>query len=131
MPITEGAPVHGNPANLLPPSWHSIISSWLAEDTPSFDYGGFVVGDTPAEARLLAKSAGIVAGIPFFDEIFKQLGCTVAWHVKEGDEVGQGGKQHVATVKGPVRNVLLGERVGLNVLARCSGVESKYTTFPD
>ncbi|KAM0721479.1 hypothetical protein Q7P37_002403 [Cladosporium fusiforme] len=126
MPVTEGAPVHGNPAHLLPPSWRKSITLWLEEDTPSFDYGGFVVGDSPAEARLLAKSRGIVAGVPFFDEVFKQLDCTVEWLVKEGDEVGvQEEKQLCAVVRGPVRNVLLGERVALNLLARCSGIATK------
>ncbi|CAK4001387.1 Nicotinate-nucleotide pyrophosphorylase [carboxylating] [Lecanosticta acicola] len=125
MPITEGAPRHGNPAHLLPPSWKKSVTLWLEEDTPSFDYGGFVVGDSPAEARLLAKSKGIIAGVPFFDEVFKQLDCTVEWHVKEGDGVGLEKKQQVATVRGPVRNVLLGERVALNILARCSGVATK------
>ncbi|KAI4719253.1 nicotinate-nucleotide pyrophosphorylase [Aureobasidium sp. EXF-10727] len=125
MPITSGAPAHGNPAHLLPPSWTAVISGWLAEDTPSFDYGGFVVGAAPATARLLAKSPGILAGVPFVDEIFKQLDCKVEWLVKEGDLVGQTGKQHVATVTGPTRNLLLGERVALNVIARCSGIATK------
>ncbi|THZ71491.1 nicotinate-nucleotide pyrophosphorylase [Aureobasidium pullulans] len=125
MPITSGAPAHGNPAHLLPPSWTSVISAWLAEDTPSFDYGGFVVGAAPATARLLAKSPGILAGVPFVDEIFKQLDCKVDWLVKEGELVGQDGKQHVATVTGPTRNLLLGERVALNVIARCSGIATK------
>jgi hypothetical protein len=125
MPITSGAPAHGNPAHLLPPSWTSVISAWLAEDTPSFDYGGFVVGAAPATARLLAKSPGILAGVPFVEEIFKQLDCKVEWLVKEGDLVGQNGKQHVATVSGPTRNLLLGERVALNVIARCSGIATK------
>lgn len=84
-----------------------------------------MVGDGPAEARLLAKSFGIVAGVPFFEEVFKQLDCTVEWFVKEGDEVGKEKKQHVATVRGPVRCLLLGERVALNLLARCSGVATK------
>jgi len=34
-----------------------MISEWLEEDTPTFDYGGFVVGDEMAEAKLLGKSA--------------------------------------------------------------------------
>jgi len=117
--------VHGNPAHLLPPSWKKQIALWLEEDTPSFDYGGFVVGDSPAEAKLLAKSQGIVAGVPFFDEIFRILDCTVQWHVKEGDEVGLEKKQHIATVKGPTRCLLLGERVALNTLSRCSGVATQ------
>ena len=29
-----------------------------------------------AEAKLLGKSPGMVAGVPFFDEVFKQLDCT-------------------------------------------------------
>ncbi|KAI7499051.1 nicotinate-nucleotide pyrophosphorylase [Hortaea werneckii] len=125
MPTTEGAPAHGNPAHLLPPSWKKTISLWLEEDTPSFDYGGFVVGESPVEARLLAKSQGVLAGVPFFDEVFRQLDCTVEWHAKEGDEVGKEAKQHIATVRGPVRCVLLGERVALNTLSRCSGIASK------
>lgn len=126
MPIQKGAPELGNPADLLPPSWSSIITAWLAEDTPSFDYGGFVVGSAPAEARLLAKSPGVLAGVPFFDEIFKQLGCTVEWLADEGQEVGRKEKKEcVAVVKGPTRNLLLGERVALNMLARCSGIATK------
>ena len=127
MPITEGAPLHGDPSHLLPPTFRQTITAWLAEDTPSFDYGGFVVGAAPATAHLLAKSPGLLAGVPFFDEVFRQLDCTVTWHVREGEYVGRvgGGKQHVATVRGPVRCLLLGERVALNCLARCSGVATK------
>jgi nicotinate-nucleotide pyrophosphorylase (carboxylating) len=71
---------HGTLAHLLPPTYKSLISSWLHEDCPSFDYGGFVVGDAPAQARLLGKSEGIVAGIPFFSEVFTQLGCQCVSH---------------------------------------------------
>ena len=56
MAATEGAPAHGNVAHLLSPSYKSTVAAWLEEDTPSFDYGGFVVGAGVAEARLLGKS---------------------------------------------------------------------------
>ena len=46
----------GDYAHLLPKSWTTIVSSWLAEDTPSFDYGGFVVGEGIEEATLWGKS---------------------------------------------------------------------------
>jgi len=52
----QGAPVHGNVAHLLPPHYKQTVSEWLREDAPSFDYGGFVVGEAMAEARLLGKS---------------------------------------------------------------------------
>lgn len=67
---------HGSVAHLLPQTYKRMVSAWLEEDCPSFDYGGFVVGDSMAEARLLGKSPGMVAGVPFFDEVFGQLGCT-------------------------------------------------------
>lgn len=71
---------HGTLAHLLPTSYKRKVSEWLEEDCPIFDYGGFVVGEAPAEARLLGKSAGTVAGVPFFDEVFSQLDCTyVLW----------------------------------------------------
>ncbi|KAF2862141.1 nicotinate-nucleotide diphosphorylase [Piedraia hortae CBS 480.64] len=119
----------GNPAHLLPPSWAKVVQAWLEEDTPSFDYGGFVVGEGPAEAHLLAKSRGILAGVPFVDEVFKQLGCKVEWFAQEGNEVGRIRKQHIATVTGPTRHLLLGERVALNVLARCSGIATRSRSF--
>ncbi|KAI4212832.1 MAG: hypothetical protein LQ351_004535 [Letrouitia transgressa] len=114
---------HGKVANLLPPSYKRMASEWLKEDCPSFDYGGFVVGEDVKEARLLGKSAGMLAGVPFFDEVFRQLDCTVEWHLAEGDTFEP--IKHCATVRGPVRNLLLGERVALNALARCSGIATK------
>lgn len=47
----------------------------------------------------------------------------VEWHVKEGDTFEP--VKHIATVKGKARFLLLGERVALNLLARCSGIATK------
>ncbi|KAJ3511907.1 hypothetical protein NMY22_g15496 [Coprinellus aureogranulatus] len=118
-------------AHLLPPSWKTQVSAWLAEDTPSFDYGGFVVGEVEREAFLFGKGKepAVLAGSPFVTEIFEQLGCTVEWHLQEGD-VFQPVK-HVATVRGKARHLLLGERVALNLMARCSGIATKSKRFRD
>lgn len=43
-------------AHLLPPSWKEDIPKWFAEDTPSFDWAGFVVGESDQEAFLWGKS---------------------------------------------------------------------------
>ncbi|KAL7962347.1 Quinolinate phosphoribosyl transferase [Trichoderma compactum] len=116
-------------AHLLSPSWKPQVTAWLAEDTPSFDYAGFVVGQHPRTATLWGKSAGIIAGRPFFDEVFRQCGCDVEWHAQEGSQIdlsqSSDGKVKVATVTGPARGLLLGERVALNTLARCSGVATQ------
>lgn len=53
------------------------MTAWLAEDTPSFDYGGYVVGEDLREAFLFGKGiqAAVLAGAPFFTEVFTQVGC--------------------------------------------------------
>ncbi|KAJ7178946.1 Quinolinate phosphoribosyl transferase [Mycena filopes] len=101
-------------AHLLPPSWKPQVTAWLAEDTPSFDYGGFVVGEAVREAYLFGKgnTPAVLAGSPFFTEVFAQLGCEVVWHVEEGESFEP--VKHVATVTGKARHLLLGERVALN-----------------
>lgn len=117
--------------HLLPPSWKTQVATWLTEDVPSFDYGGYVVGENQREAFLLGKgqSAAVLAGSPFFNQIFAQLDCEVEWHVKEGDTFEP--VKHVATVKGKARHLLLGERVALNMLARCSGIATKSRKVKD
>jgi nicotinate-nucleotide pyrophosphorylase (carboxylating) len=64
-------------SHLLPPSWKSQLVAWLDEDSPSFDYGGFVVGEAQREAFLLGKGSkrAVLAGTPFVDEIFRHLDC--------------------------------------------------------
>ena len=70
--------------HILPPSWRACIQQWLADDCPTFDVGGFVVGDKQEEAWLLGKTAGVLAGKPFFDAVFEELGCTVVRAVLPG-----------------------------------------------
>jgi len=112
--------------HLLPPHWQTEVRGWVKDDVPSFDIGGLVVGDKQEEAHLFAKSPGTLAGVPFFNAVFKDLGCEVTWHFPEGTvlepEAVDSRKIHVATVTGSARHILLGERTALNTLARASGV---------
>ncbi|CAO1615882.1 unnamed protein product [Sympodiomycopsis kandeliae] len=130
-PVPMPRPLHF--AHLLPPTYQQTVSSWLTEDCPSFDYGGFVVGEELKEASLWCKTPGVLAGVPLFDEVFRQLGCSVKWHFQEGHFIGTKGdlkcKIKAATVTGPARKLLLGERVALNTLARCSGIATTSNIF--
>ena len=66
---------------LHPIRLRETVNEWLKEDTPSFDYGGFVVGEKVEKAFLLCKGEGVLAGLPFFEEVFKTLDCIIEWHV--------------------------------------------------
>jgi nicotinate-nucleotide pyrophosphorylase (carboxylating) len=113
---------------LLPQNLEQIIRGWLIDDMPSFDVGGLVVGMEIKKAQLFMKSSGVFAGKPFFQLVFDILGCIVEWHddvVQEGDSLtipNSDEKVCLATVTGPVRDILRGERTALNTLSRCSGV---------
>ncbi|TYZ61016.1 hypothetical protein PybrP1_009596 [[Pythium] brassicae (nom. inval.)] len=123
-------------AHLLPPSWKKHVQLWLEDDIPSYDIGGFVVGGewhrrTRSEetAFLLGKSTGVLAGVPFFTEVFAAVDCKVEWLLKEGSVVDpssvESGKVVVAKVTGKCRNILLGERTALNILTRASGIATQ------
>lgn len=105
---------------LTPFSLKHLAREWLKEDVPSFDFAGFVVGEKQETAVLLLKQEGVIAGRPFVDAVFKELDCSIEWHVEEGDYMQPITK--IATVTGKVRHLLLGERVALNCLTRCSGI---------
>jgi len=117
--------------HLLPPSWEDKIVEWIHEDIPSFDYGGFVVGKKPELAFLFAKSEGVLSGVPFFQKVFSKLGCEVEWLFQEGSLITLESKTPVvvAKVRGPAANLLQGERVALNLLARSSGIATRAREF--
>ena len=111
---------------VLPPYYRATVAEWLKDDCPSLDVGGLVVGDGVTTATLWCKSSGVLAGKPFFDATFEALGdCEVTWLLDEGAFVDcAAGKVRAATVVGPARKLLLGERTALNALSRASGVAS-------
>lgn len=119
--------------NLLPVSgkWKQQITDFLSEDVPAFDYGAFVVGSKAETASLYMKQSGLICGVPFAAEVFKQCELEVEWHYKEGQYISaeelakHNGKIVVATVSGPANRILLSERTALNLLARASGIASQ------
>mmetsp|Transcript_44615 Transcript_44615/g.128943 ORF Transcript_44615/g.128943 Transcript_44615/m.128943 type:complete len:295 (+) Transcript_44615:72-956(+) len=114
-----------NFSSLLPQNLDTVILGWLQDDMPSFDVGGLVVGTEHKQAQLLMKSSGVFAGKAFVQKVFDLLGCTVEWHddvAREGEKKDLSAKICIATVTGPVNQILRGERTALNTLSRCSGV---------
>jgi len=108
---------------LLPPTWESKIDEYLREDTPSFDYAGYVVGEKIEKAEILCKASGVICGIPFVTRIFDSLGCKTQWAAEEGTRIDAShGSVQVAIITGSVRHLLLGERIALNLMARASGI---------
>jgi nicotinate-nucleotide pyrophosphorylase (carboxylating) len=79
--------------------------------------------------RFIAKEAGIVAGLEVAHLTFTMLDGRVEFtpHLADGSHVAVG--QVIATVGGPGRALLGGERVALNFLQRMSGIASLAHSF--
>ena len=78
---------------------------------------------------LLAKSDGIVAGLPIAERVFEKLDPTLAFRtlVKDGDAVVA--STPIAEVQGSAKTILIGERTALNFLQRLSGIATLTAQF--
>ncbi|GGN93076.1 carboxylating nicotinate-nucleotide diphosphorylase [Haloarcula pellucida] len=97
------------------------VERWLREDVGHHDVTNDVPGDT--EGRLVAKEAGVVAGVDAARAVFEYVGVTVTEAVDDGTSIATG--DVVLSVEGPAREVLRGERVAVNVVGHASGIATK------
>jgi nicotinate-nucleotide pyrophosphorylase (carboxylating) len=99
------------------------IAEALAEDIGSGDWTTewCVDAEARAEAEIVAKAEGVVAGLAAAREVFLQLGgVEFEPLVGDGDQVAAG--MPIARVIGKARTILSGERTALNLLGHLSGV---------
>jgi nicotinate-nucleotide pyrophosphorylase (carboxylating) len=102
----------------------NLIRRALAEDIGRGDVTteATVPADVPATARIVAREAGVVAGLPLAQRVFAALDPAVRFEaqVTDGDRVEAGAT--LARITGAARALLTAERVALNFLGRLSGV---------
>ncbi|MGH8990014.1 MAG: carboxylating nicotinate-nucleotide diphosphorylase [Acidimicrobiia bacterium] len=81
-----------------------------------------IPADVDGHGRIVARAPGVLAGTAAATEVYDYLdpGVTVEWQAADGDELTDG--QVIATVQGPLRSLLTGERSALNFLGHLSGV---------
>ncbi len=123
------------PTAILPPFLvlDRLLSNWLLEDIGRGDWTTqaiFPVGANDGKAVWVAKESGVIAGLPIAARLFQLLDQRVVFkaEVTEGSFCDQG--QIIATLTGPLDQLLIGERTALNLVMRLSGVASmtrRYT----
>src|SRR6201990_831206 len=76
--------------------------------------------NTPARAIMVARQAGVIAGLPLAVATFQKLSpdIRIEAHGRDGAVVAKG--LHLLTIDGPARAVLTGERTALNFVGRLS-----------
>lgn len=89
-----------------------------------------VPADRQGVADLVARSAGVLAGVAVAAAVFERFpGLTAEPLLADGDPVAAG--RAVLTVRGPVRALLTAERTALNLLCRTSGVATLTRSYVD
>jgi nicotinate-nucleotide pyrophosphorylase (carboxylating) len=101
-----------------------LAENALLEDRAYDDVttAALVPEEQQGRAVLLAKAAGVIAGLPVARAVFAAMDATLRFVplVEEGARVGRGDR--LAVVEGSVASILRAERVALNYLQRLSGI---------
>jgi nicotinate-nucleotide pyrophosphorylase (carboxylating) len=119
---------------LVEPLGFEAVRAALTEDHVRDDVTTALLGtaaDQPAVGTFIAEEACVVAGLPVAAEVFRQLGIRepLAPLAEDGAAVESG--QPIATVRGPARQLLAGERTALNFLQRLSGIATATRAVVD
>lgn len=98
------------------------LTQLIAEDVGQGDVtaAAIVPQGLTAKAKIIAKSAGVVAGIEEATVLAETLGLKVIPNIADGQEVKSG--QKLMQLSGDARTILTGERTILNLLSRMSGI---------
>ncbi len=104
-----------------------VIHMALEEDLGAGDITTMstVPEDRRIHGRYIAKEAGVICGLPIAERVFQLLDPAVRFtaHKQDGDRTEKG--DVIAEVEGPARSVLIGERTGLNLMQRLSGIATR------
>lgn len=116
------------------PHIDGILKAALTEDLGT-------VGDITSDAtvpegaettgRIVARAGGCIAGLGPALRVFSLLDDSIATRALESDGTMVDAGTDLATITGPARTILAGERVALNLLGRLCGIATATRKFVD
>ncbi|OHC05075.1 MAG: nicotinate-nucleotide diphosphorylase (carboxylating) [Planctomycetes bacterium RIFCSPLOWO2_12_FULL_40_19] len=110
-----------------------IVQLAIKEDIGDGDITSniFIPDDSESEGALIAKEAGIVAGLPVAGYVLLQIDKDLIFtsNIEDGSRVERG--TEIARVKGLTISLLSAERVVLNFLQRLSGIATATNRFAE
>jgi nicotinate-nucleotide pyrophosphorylase (carboxylating) len=120
----------------LPPAiaLDPLLHQWLLEDVGRGDRTTDAIltgSETVGTAELRLKQAGVMAGLPLLERVFRKIDPQVTVKIKtqEGESVPAG--TTVASIEGSLAALLMGERVALNLVMRLSGIATLTRRYVD
>ena len=116
----------------LPRDLGSQVQAAIREDVGTGDVtAGFVPQNQVAHGRVITREAGVMAGRPWVEEVFRQLddGVRLRWHADDGERINP--QQNLFDIEGNARSILTGERSALNFLQLLSAVATESRRYVD
>jgi nicotinate-nucleotide pyrophosphorylase (carboxylating) len=112
---------------------HILIDLALKDDVGDGDIttNNIVPSEIRRKAKMVAKTDGVVAGLPVAEMVFKKLDHDLIWNelTPDGSKVKSG--DVLVEFEGSYRALLTGERTALNFLQRLSGIATMSAKYAD
>lgn len=115
------------PTGIVTDEVRALIAIALDEDLrygPDVTTVATIPADAIAEAAIVSRAHGVVAGVPVVRAVFDEvIGASRYWvtaELADGDRVAPG--DTVLALRAPVRELLTAERTALNLLCHLSGI---------
>ncbi|MFX1358254.1 MAG: carboxylating nicotinate-nucleotide diphosphorylase [Promethearchaeota archaeon] len=97
------------------------LKEFLEEDCNFKDVTSSIISnDAEISAKILAKSEGYISGLEELKILFNLLKISSEFLKSDGDYIKNG--DIIVNLKGKVHNLLLGERIGLNLITHMSAI---------
>ena len=104
------------------------LKKFLIEDNVFVDVSSrSIPTGSISSAKVISQSNGFLAGLEEFEILFHFLNVSVALKKLDGDQIQKG--DILAALKGKTIDILLGERVGLNLLSHMSAIATTTRKF--
>ena len=108
--------------------YQQIIKQALSEDIGSGDHSSncAIPANAQGQMQLIIKEDGILAGVAVAQAVFAEVDAKIKFEklIEDGSSVKKG--DIAFYISGPIRAMLQGERIALNLMQRMSGIAS-YT----
>lgn len=117
----------------LSPEIVACIRRALEEDIGAGDVttDSIVPPEAPMKGQIIAKQAGVVAGLDVACAAFTLLDVQVNFIARVAESARVENRQALASLSGPARALLTAERTALNFLGRISGIATLTRQFVD
>ena len=106
------------------------VSRALLEDVGTGDLTASLIDSSAlASATIITREAGILCGMAFASEAFRQTdpACQLNWLLSDGDSLSAG--DELCRIQGPARALLTAERTALNFIQLLSGTATTASRY--